>query len=164
MRERNSQTRKCFSAGWSPRRMPHTPTLFSQMVKQNPILWSQVHVHVNGVGDILYALACDHLDMFRMPKPSIHLLPWWQNSRKQASLEDDPERRSLKGSRKLENSYSLARMYVKHNRSTGRVEVIYNFTHTNHSLGLEECEYLPLPLSVQTDIQEKFAQGVTLHC
>ena len=35
--------------------------------------------------------------------------------------------------------------------------------HTHKSLGLEECKYLPLPLSVRKEIQEKFAQGVTLE-
>jgi len=54
-------------------------------------------------------------------------------------------------------------MYVKHNQSTGKVELTYICTHTNHSLGLEECKYLPLPLSVRKEIQEKFAQGVTLE-
>ena len=70
---------------------------------------------------------------------------------------------SAKGSRKLKDSYCLARMYVKHNQSTGRVEVEYYYTHTNHLLGLEECKFLPLPLSVRKDIQEKFAQEVTLE-
>ena len=57
----------------------------------------------------------------------------------------------------------MARMYVKHYQSTGRVEVTYICTHRNHLLGLEECKYLPLPQSVQKEIQEKFAQGVTLE-
>ena len=59
--------------------------------------------------------------------------------------------------------YCLARMYVKHCRATGSVEVTYTCTHTNYSLGLEECKYLPLPLSVRKEVQEKFAQGVTLE-
>ena len=54
----------------------------------------------------------------------------------------------------------MAKMYVKHYKSTGRVEVTYICTHTNHSLGVEECKYLPLPHSVRKEIQEKFAQGV----
>ena len=54
-------------------------------------------------------------------------------------------------------------MYVKHYQSAGRVEVTYICTHTNHSLGLEEGKYLPLPQSVRKEIQEKFAQGVTLE-
>lgn len=72
------------------------------------------------------------------------------------------KRQSIKGSRKLED-YCLARMYVKHYQSTGRVEVTYICTHTNHLLGLEECKYLPLPQSVRKEMQEKFAQGVTLE-
>ena len=59
--------------------------------------------------------------------------------------------------------YCLARMYVKHHQATGRVEVTYICTHTNHSLGLKEFKYLPLPHSVRKEIQEKFAQGVTLE-
>ena len=39
----------------------------------------------------------------------------------------------------------------------------HTFAHTNHSLGLEECKYLPLPQSIRKEIQEKFAQGVTLE-
>ena len=72
------------------------------------------------------------------------------------------KRQSIKGSRKLED-YCLARMYVKHYQSTRRVEVTYICTHTNHLLGLEECKYLPLPQSVRKEMQEKFAQGVTLE-
>ena len=71
-------------------------------------------------------------------------------------------RKSCKNSRKLD-SYCLARMLVKHHLLTGKVDVIYNSTHTNHSLGVEECKHIPLPVSVRKEIQEKFAQGITLE-
>ena len=35
------------------------------------------------------------------------------------------EKRKVSQSRKLEELYCLARMYVKHNQSTGKVEVTY---------------------------------------
>ena len=73
------------------------------------------------------------------------------------------KRKSSRDSRKLDNSYCLARMYVKQHHPTGKVEVTYISTHTNHSLGVKECKYLPLPLTVRKEIQEKFAQGVTLE-
>ena len=73
------------------------------------------------------------------------------------------KRKTVKKSRKLEKSYCLARMHVRHHQPTGQVLVTYISTHTNHSLGLEECKYIPLSLSVRKEIQEKFAQGVTLE-
>ena len=54
-------------------------------------------------------------------------------------------------------------MYVKQSQPSGRVEVLYLCTHTNHLLGLEECKYIPLSLSVKKRIQEKFSQGITLE-
>ena len=54
-------------------------------------------------------------------------------------------------------------MYVKYFQSTCKVEVIYNSTHTNHTLGLEECKCLPLSESVQQEIQEKVSQGITIE-
>ena len=54
-------------------------------------------------------------------------------------------------------------MYVDHHQLTGEVQITYTFSHTNHSLGLEECKYIPLPFSIQKEIQEKFMQGVTLE-
>ena len=35
--------------------------------------------------------------------------------------------------------------------------------HTNHSVVIQECTYLSLPLSVHKNIWEKFSQGVTLE-
>ena len=54
-------------------------------------------------------------------------------------------------------------MYVKHRISTGNVEVDYIFTHTNHSPGLEEVKHIPIPTSVQEEIQQKFSQGVSVE-
>ena len=41
----------------------------------------------------------------------------------------EKKRLSLKKTRKLADSYCLARMYVKHHLSTGNVEVEYTYTH-----------------------------------
>ena len=71
-------------------------------------------------------------------------------------------RKCLKGSRKLP-SFCLSRMYVKCFLPSGKVEVLYVCTHTNHPLGLAECKYIPLSLSVKKEIQEKFSQGITLE-
>ena len=73
----------------------------------------------------------------------------------------DKKRLSLKSSRKLTDSYCLARMYVKHYLSVGNVEVEYNYTHTNHSPGINEFKHLPLPASVRKEILEKFSKGIT---
>ena len=54
-------------------------------------------------------------------------------------------------------------MHVKYFTKPATVEVTYISTHTNHAVGIQECKYLPLPLSVRKDIQEKFSQGVTLE-
>jgi len=54
-------------------------------------------------------------------------------------------------------------MYVKQIKPSETVQVLYVCTHTNHLLGLEECKYLPLSLSVKGEIQEKFSQGITLE-
>ena len=72
------------------------------------------------------------------------------------------KRRFIRGSRKLQE-YCVARMHVKHFTKPASVEVTYISTHTNHAVGIQECKYLPLPLSVRKDIQEKFAHGVTLE-
>ena len=74
----------------------------------------------------------------------------------------ESKRKLFKASRKL-SSFCLSRMYVKHYHITGKVEVLYISTHTNHSLGLHECKHLPLPVSIRRKIQEKFACGVSLE-
>ena len=43
------------------------------------------------------------------------------------------------------------------------MEAYYISTHTNHTLGIDECKHLPLPPSVKTDIQEQFAAGKSLE-
>ena len=52
---------------------------------------------------------------------------------------------------------------MKHCTNTPNVEVTYISTHMNHAVGIKECKYLPLPLSVCREIQEKFSGGVTLE-
>jgi hypothetical protein len=54
-------------------------------------------------------------------------------------------------------------MYVMQKKSSGEVNVTYNFTHTNHIPGPKEFKHLPLPLSVQKEIERKFSQGITLE-
>ena len=80
----------------------------------------------------------------------------------ETSRKTDKTRKCSKGSRKLP-TYCLARMYVKVEEATGKVEVLYNSTHTNHCFGKEECKYLPLSKSVQTEMQQKFSMGITLE-
>lgn len=75
----------------------------------------------------------------------------------------EQKRRFIRGSRKLQESYCIARMHVKHFSKPESVEVSYISTHTNHAVGIQECKYLPLPLSLRKEIQEKFSQGVTLE-
>ena len=75
----------------------------------------------------------------------------------------DQKRKFIRGSRKLQQSYCVARMHVKHFIKPPSVEVTYISTHTNHAVGIQECKYLPLPLSVRREIQEKFSGGVTLE-
>ena len=100
----------------------------------------------------------------RTKKHSVHMLPSRDGTARENKLprKTDKKRKAVKGSRKLED-YCLARMHVQHNQTTERVKVTYICAHTNHSLELEECKYLPLPQSVRKEIQEKFAQGVTLE-
>ena len=64
--------------------------------------------------------------------------------------------------RKLPDSYCLARMKVKIYKDTERVEVNYTSTHS-HSIGLDQCKYLPLPITIRREIQEKFVQGISLE-
>ena len=79
------------------------------------------------------------------------MLPWASGQK----------RRFIRGSRKLQE-YCVARMHVKHFTKPASVDISTQ-CHTNHAVGIQECKYLPLPLSVRKDIQEKFAHGVTLE-
>ena len=65
-------------------------------------------------------------------------------------------------SRKLA-TFCLARMAVPEHLKSGRVDIRYISTHTNHELGIGECKYLPLPPSVKRDIQQQFAEGKPLE-
>lgn len=49
----------------------------------------------------------------------------------------------------------VAKTYLR----SGKVEVRYVASHTNHHLNIQECKYLPLPPSVKDDIQQQFATG-----
>lgn len=65
------------------------------------------------------------------------------------------------GTRKLGN-FCISRIMATEYLETGRVNVTYISSHTNHLLGIKECKYLPLPPSVKKYIQQQFAAGVTL--
>ena len=63
----------------------------------------------------------------------------------------------------MDNSYCLARMTAIEYVQSGRVEVDYVSTHTNHELGVQECTNLPLPKSLHKSIKEKYSQGISVE-
>lgn len=65
-------------------------------------------------------------------------------------------------SRKLANSYCIARITAVEFIDTGKIVVDYISTHTNHELDAHECINLPLPSSTHKDIREKLAQGIPI--
>ena len=75
----------------------------------------------------------------------------------------EQKRKFIRRSRKLKKILCVARMHVKHYTNSPNVEVTYISTHTNHAVRIKKCKYLPLPLSVCREIQEKFSGGVTLE-
>ena len=84
---------------------------------------------------------------------------------KRRSHEERPvasKPREHTASRKL-NDYCIARMTVKEYLRSEQMEVQYITTHTNHQLGIGECKYLPLPLSVKEEIQQHSAIGKTME-
>ena len=71
--------------------------------------------------------------------------------------------RRMTPSRKLGETFCLARMIVKENVASCEVTVHYIATHTNHQLSIEENKFLPLPLSVKKEVGEKFSKGVSIE-
>lgn len=71
--------------------------------------------------------------------------------------------RKHKQSRKLEDSYCLARMTATENIDTGKVSVSYISVHTNHELNVSELKYVPLPSSVRKEVEEKTALGIPIE-
>lgn len=63
--------------------------------------------------------------------------------------------------RKL-GKFCISRMMATECLKTGKVNVTYISSHTNHLLGIMECKYLPLPLPVKNYVQQQFAAGVTM--
>ena len=63
----------------------------------------------------------------------------------------------------MDGSYCLARMTAVENTQSGRVEVEYISTHTNHVLGVQECTNLPLPKSLHKTVKEKYSQGISIE-
>lgn len=63
----------------------------------------------------------------------------------------------------MDNVYT-ARMIATVHNATGRVEVKYIQSHTNHELGVSEYRNLPLPTSVKEEIRQQFSAGITIEC
>ena len=61
------------------------------------------------------------------------------------------------------DNFCTARMIATVHNTTGRVEVKYIQSHTNHELGVSEYRNLPLPNSIKEDIQQQFAAGITIE-
>ena len=59
----------------------------------------------------------------------------------------------------LETSIREKQLYVQ----SGKVEVDYISTHTNHELGIQECANLPLPKSLHKSVKEKYSQGISIE-
>lgn len=55
------------------------------------------------------------------------------------------------------NNYCISRIVATEELKSEKVEVYYISTHTDHTLGIDECKHLPLPPSVKAGIQEQFA-------
>ena len=49
------------------------------------------------------------------------------------------------------------------NLQTGAVNVDYVSTHTGQKASVEECKHIPLPTSLQKEVQEKFVAGITIE-
>ena len=63
----------------------------------------------------------------------------------------------------MDSSYCLARMTAIEYVQSGKVEVDYISTHTNHELGIQECANLPLPKSLHKSVKEKYSQGISIE-
>ena len=68
--------------------------------------------------------------------------------------------RKHRGSRKLEE-YCLSRIMVRKEKS-GKINVQYIRTHTNHAPGIAESKHIPLPQSVKEEVREKYGQNIKL--
>lgn len=74
------------------------------------------------------------------------------------------KKRVSRESRKLSpEKFCLATMTVNEDLNTRVVTVSYIATHTNHSLDLSECKYLPLPKAVAARVKTLLANGVQME-
>ncbi len=53
-------------------------------------------------------------------------------------------------------------MTASEHLKTGKVEVVYIKTHTNHQPGLKEVKYVPLPEATRQEVRNKYADGIKL--
>ena len=142
------------SVGRRLRKRAHTHALFNQKEKL-----SQVCICI-GLPD------CETLGYLLVDKMECTLYTCCRDGmarENQKARKTDQTRKSFSGSRKLSESYCLARMTMQKRNENGKVQVTYIPTHTNHSLGLAECKYIPLPKSIRWEIEEKFASGMRLE-
>lgn len=65
--------------------------------------------------------------------------------------------------RKMHNRFCISRMTATKNLVTGEVNVEYISTHSGHQPSRAELRFLPLPQSLHKEVQEKFAQGITIE-
>ena len=73
------------------------------------------------------------------------------------------QKRKCSASRKLPDTFCLARMTATEYLESGKVVVDYIATHTGHDLNVKECKYLPLPTSVRKQVMDMLASGVQLE-
>ena len=78
------------------------------------------------------------------------------------SITKQKKTRVCSASRKLDN-YCISRIVATEEVKSEKVEAYYISTHTNHTLGIDECKHLPLPPSVKTNIQQEFVTGKSLE-
>lgn len=67
-----------------------------------------------------------------------------------------------KHSQKMD-TFCTARMIATIHDATGRVEVKYIQSQTNHELGVIEYRNIPLPNSIKKEIQKQFTAGITIE-
>lgn len=72
----------------------------------------------------------------------------------------DCKKRAKRPSRKIDG-ICISRMYAKR-CSSGRVEVRYISSHTNHNLSLEQAKFVPLPKDVKHSISLKLSQRIPI--
>ena len=70
--------------------------------------------------------------------------------------------RKYSGSRKLDD-FCISRMVVAENKGSGKVTILFIWTHTNHTPGIGEAKHLPLAESVKQEVKEKYGQSIQVE-